>query len=207
MVGRYFGTIFHQQSGSWVVVPKPPVLSGNSRPTAISVDSSGALFAAFTEGFPAISKGVFFSTDWGVNWTFAGGDSVLVSRLVSYGDTTYALTSYGIYIFTRIPATAIEEQHETPKRFTLEQNFPNPFNPSTSISFQLPAMSRVVLRVYDVLGREVVTLVNGTESAGMRTVTWNADGFASGVYFYRLESTPIVGGRVYVATKKLVLLK
>jgi hypothetical protein len=88
-----------------------------------------------------------------------------------------------------------------PRRFALEQNYPNPFNPTTAISYQLPAFSRVVLKVYNVLGREVATLVNEKEEAGKHSVTWNASSIPSGVYFYRLQAG------AYSETKKLVLLK
>jgi hypothetical protein len=88
-----------------------------------------------------------------------------------------------------------------PKRFALEQNYPNPFNPTTAISYQLPAFGNVVLKVYNVLGREVATLVNEKQAAGKYSVTWNAASMPSGVYFYRLQAGAHSG------TKKLVLLK
>lgn len=77
---------------------------------------------------------------------------------------------------------------ELPKTFNLFQNYPNPFNPTTTISYQLPAVSQVVLKIYDVLGREVKTLVDEREDAGSHSIAFNADGFPSGVYFYRLQS-------------------
>lgn len=88
-----------------------------------------------------------------------------------------------------------------PERFTLEQNHPNPFNPATTISFQVPAMSFVDLRVYDVLGREVATLVHEEKPPGRYAVTWDAGAAASGVYLYRLQA-----GR-FVETRKLVLVR
>jgi hypothetical protein len=89
----------------------------------------------------------------------------------------------------------------TPTRFALEQNYPNPFNPATNIVFQVPGLGRVSLRVYDILGREVATLVKEQKPAGKYTVTWNATSMASGVYFYRLESGS------FSETKKLLLLR
>lgn len=89
----------------------------------------------------------------------------------------------------------------TPSQFTLYQNYPNPFNPSTEISYQVPGVSNVTLKVYDILGREVATLVNEVKHAGVYTTRWNAISFASGIYFYRLQ----VG--VFSKTKKLILLK
>lgn len=99
-------------------------------------------------------------------------------------------------------AVGVEEpQAGLPTTFGLSQNYPNPFNPSTTISYQLPTQSEVTLRVFDVLGREVATLLNGVEEPGYKEVHWNANGVASGVYFYRLQT----GNSVDV--KKLMLLK
>ena len=77
---------------------------------------------------------------------------------------------------------------EIPKVYSLSQNYPNPFNPSTKINFALPKQGFVTLKIYDVLGREVRTLVNEVKSAGNFTVDFNASEFSSGVYFYKLES-------------------
>jgi hypothetical protein len=88
-----------------------------------------------------------------------------------------------------------------PSDFQLFQNFPNPFNPTTTIGFQLPVGCRVRLALYDMLGRDVAILVNGEKPAGYYSVEWNASRFASGIYFYRLEAGS------YVSTKKLMLLQ
>ena len=77
---------------------------------------------------------------------------------------------------------------EIPKVYSLSQNYPNPFNPTTKINFALPKQGFVTLKIYDVLGREVRTLVNEVKSAGNFTVDFNASEFSSGVYFYKLES-------------------
>jgi len=88
-----------------------------------------------------------------------------------------------------------------PMEFSLTQNYPNPFNPTTVISYRSPVMSNVTLKVYDVLGREVKTLVNQRETAGSHSVTFSAGDLPSGVYFYRLQAGS------YSATRKLLLLK
>jgi hypothetical protein len=83
----------------------------------------------------------------------------------------------------------VGEPHASPFTFGLEQNHPNPFNPSTSIKYQIPSTSHVMLRVFDLLGREVATLVNELKQPGTYQVQWDANGVASGVYFYRLQAT------------------
>ena len=90
---------------------------------------------------------------------------------------------------------------DLPKEFALAQNYPNPFNPSTTISYALPADAHVTLKVYDVLGREVRTLVNDDSKAGTYEARFDAGGLASGVYLYRLEA----GG--FVQSRKLMVLK
>ncbi len=99
-----------------------------------------------------------------------------------------------------------EKKNNLPDNFALFQNYPNPFNPSTTISYQLSAVSDVALKIYDVLGREVRTLVNQGQTAGQHVVQWdgtdqNGRRVASGVYYYRL-TTP--NGSI---TKKAVLVK
>ena len=88
-----------------------------------------------------------------------------------------------------------------PSEFRLEQNFPNPFNPATTIQYQLPSTSNVSLKIYDVLGNEVVTLVNEKQDAGYKEIKFNADRYASGMYIYRLTADK------YVSTLKMLLLK
>jgi hypothetical protein len=88
-----------------------------------------------------------------------------------------------------------------PARYSLEQNYPNPFNPATNVEFNLPATSQVQLRVYNMLGQEVATLVNGTVAAGRHTVSFDGSHLASGIYLYRLAAGS------YVSTLKMVILK
>ena len=89
------------------------------------------------------------------------------------------------------------------------QSYPNPFNPSTVIRYELPVASHVTLVVFDVLGRAVSTPVNGVMDAGSQHVVFNAAGLASGVYFYRIETRPLgagVGGG-FTSVKKMMLLR
>ncbi|MEW6005566.1 MAG: T9SS type A sorting domain-containing protein [Stygiobacter sp.] len=116
-----------------------------------------------------------------------------------------------IDVGTRLTSVQEEQNEPLPTSFQLEQNFPNPFNPTTTIRFSLPHREHVTLKVYDVLGREVATLVDGELNAGKHSVAFFAGvgsafsgdpkGIASGVYFYRFSAG------AYVETKRMVVLK
>jgi cellulose 1,4-beta-cellobiosidase len=109
---------------------------------------------------------------------------------------------------------------QIPNRFILGQNYPNPFNPLTTISYSLPHMSNVTLKIYDVMGREMATLVNNERKAvGDHEVSFNATDLPSGVYFYRMSAIPLIwqdinpttvqSGQIerYVETKRMILIK
>jgi hypothetical protein len=104
--------------------------------------------------------------------------------------------------------SAVEVQRQVPQRFALAGNYPNPFNPTTVISYQLPVASYVTLKVYNMLGQEVATLVEGTQEAGYKSVEWNAGARASGIYFCRLEATSI-NDRTnhFMQVKEIVLIR
>jgi subtilisin-like proprotein convertase family protein len=96
--------------------------------------------------------------------------------------------------------------------FEITQNYPNPFNPTTNIAFNMPVDANVSVRVYDMLGREVATLVNGFYSAGKFITTWDATNsygltVASGIYIYRMEAQPVDGSAAFSAVKKMVLTR
>ena len=100
-------------------------------------------------------------------------------------------------------ATSGVDSHDglPPAEFALYQNRPNPFNPATTLSFSLPVRSRVALSVYNALGQEVATLVNGEMEAGVKEITFDATPLASGVYIYRLEAG------AFVAARRMLLVK
>jgi len=94
-----------------------------------------------------------------------------------------------------------------PTVYRMDQNFPNPFNPSTTIFFQVPVDSRVSIIVYDVLGREVRRLVDEERQSGYHSVRFDANQIASGPYFCRMFAEPVKGGKGYTSVKKLMVLK
>lgn len=101
------------------------------------------------------------------------------------------------------------ENSETPKIYFLSQNYPNPFNPTTKIEYQLPVQSKVALKIFNILGEEVTTLINEVKSAGKYSVEFNGNRLASGVYFYRIEAvaSSTSSGQVFIQIKKMVLIK
>jgi hypothetical protein len=88
-----------------------------------------------------------------------------------------------------------------PISYELSQNYPNPFNPNTTIKFEIPKDGLVTLKIYDILGAEVATLVNEEKSVGRYEVNFNASSLASGVYLYRIQVND------FVNTKKMILMK
>ncbi len=95
-----------------------------------------------------------------------------------------------------------------PREYRLEQNYPNPFNPATTIAWQLPADSRVALKVYNSLGQLVGTLVDGEMPAGVHSINWEAGGHASGVYFVRIEAASATDpGTGFTRTMKMLLMR
>jgi hypothetical protein len=95
----------------------------------------------------------------------------------------------------------VETESQLPLTFVLEQNYPNPFNPSTTINYQLPIANMVNLKVYNLLGQEVATLVNERQPAGTYKVKFDASDLASGMYIYKIKSGD------YNVSKKMLLLK
>jgi len=116
----------------------------------------------------------------------------------------------GIYRSTEpILTNIILEFEDSPLNFKLHQNYPNPFNPVTTIKYQIPKLSFITIKIYDVLGNEIATIVNEEKPAGSYEVEFDGDGLTSGIYFFRLQAgSPSAGsGQSFVETKKMVLLK
>ena len=105
------------------------------------------------------------------------------------------------YAYQQTTVTDVEDEETIPTVFKLEQNYPNPFNPTTIIKFAVPERSNVLIKVYDILGSEVATLVNEEMDAGWYRKTFDANNYSSGVYLFRMEA-----GK-FISTKKMILLR
>jgi hypothetical protein len=128
--------------------------------------------------------------------------SHMVYPTYDYSNHTLLVTFYGTNTWARISLpVGINDPKELIKDFQLNQNYPNPFNPSTSIKYYIPDNKLVTLKVFDVMGREVETLVNEKQLAGTYEVAFDGSNFSSGVYFYKLESGD------FSESRQMILLK
>jgi beta-xylosidase len=150
----------------------------------------------------------FFSTFTTKLLMPVSGNHDIYLRFRGTGSDKLLMLQWLTFVGKTSPATSVGElkSGKIPGRFTLDQNYPNPFNPTTAISFQLSAFSHVTLRICDLLGQEIVTLVNGEQSAGQYTVQWDGknergENVTSGMYFYQLRAG------TNVSTRKMVLVK
>jgi len=144
-------------------------------------DGSNGWIAGVNQ-YAGIGKGLAFDNDL---------------NLYAVGQFYYSVIKYS----QLIPTNNEEVSNDAPERFYLEQNYPNPFNPTTKISFSIPSSAFALLKVYDVLGNEVTTLISEEKPAGNYEVIWNATNLPSGNYFYTLTSGS------FSQTKKMILLK
>jgi hypothetical protein len=134
------------------------------------------------------------------------GDYTLIADRLGYDGKIMQLvvtqnTNISITLDTISIITSISNGSEVPSQYILYQNYPNPFNPSSTIRFDIPENSNVKLRIFDMLGREVHTMVNEYMAAGSYQAVWNASRYPSGVYFYSLEAEG------FIQTKRMVLVK
>ncbi len=122
--------------------------------------------------------------------TYEDGNCASASK---FDSTAWAIVKgIDLYLQDTTAVTSVIAENNLPGKYFLEQNFPNPFNPTTIINYQLPMTSHVSLKVYDILGREVATLINEKQSSGTHSITFNASSLSSGVYFYRLTSGAVI---------------
>jgi len=179
--------------------------------------SSFQYFAGGQDAWAATSTGIWTTSDDGLTWqrSFSTGNSGQTFSCLRF----YASYQIGLAIGSRglivkgvwVPSIPLEIAQPSlqPTGYQLSANYPNPFNSSTWIEFSVPYQSSVTLKVMDVLGRELATLVSGESAAGRHRVEWKAGRNPSGVYFYRLVARPLSGVplKEYSETQKLILLK
>ena len=190
-----------------------PFKAKNPQPSNGAINQSTITNLGWTNGSYATSYNVYFGSDQN-NITFEGNvtSTTYNPGVLNYNTTYYwridavntvGTTTGDIWNF-RIEnsPTGVENiSNKIPTDYFLYQNYPNPFNPTTTISYSVPQTSFVNLKIYDVLGNEMFTLVNGERQTGNYKVNFNASNIPSGVYFYRMQAGN------FVSTKKFVLFK
>ena len=187
------------RSDSGIVLPPNP----NSAVKSIVSTETGDIFVG-------TNAGVFRSEDNGVTWAPYNKGMQLDPRgqegtkafAVDHNGVVYAGSiPNGLFRTTNMFTSVLSETGKIPESVYLAQNYPNPFNPSTTIEFNIPQQSYVTLKVYDLLGREVVSLVNNELQAGSYKTEFNGTNLSSGIYFYRLKADG------FIQTKKFILMK
>jgi len=165
------------------------------RQSPILPRENGALYRSTFEAAMNSDPDWIFITTWNEWW-----EHTYIEPSQNYGDQYLQITreyaeKWKATTAVKIPSPSL------PQGYWLEQNYPNPFNPSTTIRFSIPRREHVTLKVFDVLGREVATLVDGVKDAGEHSVVWNATPVPSGAYFYRLTT------RTFSQTKLMEVIK
>ena len=193
------GTILYTSDGgqNWEIRPY-----NSDSWTSVSLNQSGKAWAVGYTG------NIAYSTDWGYTWTAqqSGVTCVLWEVFFVNDDEGWivggGIGQPGVILHTTSGGvvTGIDD-NKIVKEFMLFQNYPNPFNPATKIKYSIPHRSLVTLKVLDILGKEIITLINEDKSAGTYELTWNAANLPSGVYFYKIKAGN------YVSVKKMILIK
>jgi hypothetical protein len=151
-------------------------------------------------------QGVMISSDLGNTWTtktagIPNNAYIIWNQINSEGYLYASAGELGLYKSNSIVVGVNEQSISSASTFELFQNFPNPFNSTTNIKYEIQQASRVVVKVYDLMGNEVATLLNRYQEAGSYDLIFQAEDLASGIYFYQLRAGE------FVATKKLIMLK
>jgi hypothetical protein len=190
----------------WASV-RPP-LTGKDRIFKINLPSGDTDLVGNT-GFNAVTPDIIF--DGNGNLFGIVGIGATINKFISIDTVNAVGTEIGSMGISSVQCIAMWPDsfqvgvnafgNSAPKTYSLKQNYPNPFNPVTVISYQIPTNEFITVKIFDVLGREIVTLVNKEMKAGNYSVDWNANNVPSGMYFYRLTS-----GK-FSETKKMILMK
>jgi photosystem II stability/assembly factor-like uncharacterized protein len=179
---------------NWTQCPGLPITNVH----ALTSSSTGVIFAG-----SGTNGDVYQSTDNGNSWTqtntsFTYGN---VYKLFCSSNNYVYCGLLGLILRSNSPTFIAKISSKLPSNVLLYQNYPDPFNPSTNIKFDIPKSSQVTLTIYDVLGKEVTKLVNEELKPGGYSVDWNGSDYSSGVYFYKLQTGE------FAETKRMILIK
>jgi hypothetical protein len=203
------GNIFAGTNGAGIFLSTNNGASWSPVNYGLTNNNIWSLAAAYGNIFAGTSNGgIYLSVNNGASWTCVntGLSNGNVNSIVVVGNNVYAATHDGSGVWRRSLAniggiTGVESNQKTPSNFSLFQNFPNPFNPTTEISFSVPAVSHVTLDVYNILGERVATLVDKEEPIGNYSIVFDGSKLASGMYIYRLQAGN------FIESKKMIQMK
>ena len=204
------------QGKTWNMCGFPDILnSGVVNDIQFAPDNPKVVFVA-VRGVGTGEGGFYISDDDGETWNEINFPNTSYKSStfinISYFNNNYRIyvgtLSFGLFMGEIPRITSVNRNKSTPIFTTLSQNYPNPFNPATVIKYHVGINSFITIKVYDLLGRVVKTLVNENQNAGNHFVTFNGIGLSNGVYFYRMQAVPADGQTgIFVSTKKFILLK
>lgn len=202
-IGTYGSGLIKFDGTNWTVYNTSNSSIPDNYVTSIAIDTSGDIWIGTYGGGGA----KFDGTNWTIYNTTNSGltdDRINAIAIDEQGNKWFGTDFGGLNVYNEsgIVLTAVNRKgDQQPTTFSLSQNYPNPFNPSTAISYQVSSSGQITLKVYDVLGREVATLVNAKQNVGNYAVRFDASKLSSGVYFYRLDAVE------YSKTMKMILVK
>ena len=202
--GATFGNIRDSSSivpGFWVITNSSQTVDAFGT-IALPWNTFDALRVSAIDEIEVYAGGILIdqSTNTYFNWITKNG-GIFEADLDTNSATTGTVALAFASLTQVVNTVSVENENNSPSDFVLYQNYPNPFNPATIIKYNIPYSTNVTIRVYDVIGKEIATLVNESKSAGNYEVVFNADNLSSGIYFYKL-----IAGNV-VQTKKMILLR
>ncbi len=207
-----FTTVTEVAVAPLLVGPKAPSTS-DRRPTFVWNSATNALryhfevaSDAFASAGDTVINAIVTDTTYLIPDTLVANTTYYwrVSSINLGGEGAYSGTAH----FATTTTVGVEANNlQLPKQFALDQNYPNPFNPSTMIQYEIPTSAHVTLKIYDVLGRQVATLVDGIQAPNTYRISWNPASLSSGVYFVRIQARSENGVSNFTDVKKLVFMK
>ena len=193
-------TTVYRYSAGWMVA--------GSTPGFFFSPLTGLVGALGTHQFWLVRDAIYYTPDAASSWTNSSPNGLnrhvgLIDMVTLGSEISAWATGVGdtVYRFHRTLTGVNEHPQPMPGEFSLSQNYPNPFNPRTTIRFSLSSRSQTLIKVFDLPGRELATLVDGSTEAGAHSVEWDASSLASGVYLYRIQAGD------WIETRKMLLLK
>lgn len=198
-------TLAPNQTGNYTVT----ISNGTGKGVGVDIAASSGTLANTDANLKVLSgeltqpaKKAFSGSSYTFNFTYTAPSTTGPQTLYATGCSSKAQWNFATnYTVNVTSATDVKNDNINPNEFKLYSNYPNPFNPSTKIQFSIPANNYVTLKVYDISGREVASLVNSQMNAGQHVINFDASNLSSGIYYYKLSAGN------FTQTNKMILMK